>query len=111
MFIALQTNGQVMVAGDFTTVAGWPRPGLARLYGGDLPRFVAGSMRRSGTGQFEFQLTANPNQLAVIEASTTLIPGAWIPILTNNVGAGPLSLTDTQAVSYPARFYRVRVSP
>jgi len=111
MFIALGSDGQVMVAGDFTAVAGWPRPGLARLHGGDLPRFVAGSMRRSGTGQFEFQLTANLNQVAVIEATTTLIPAEWIPILTNNVGAGPLSLTDTQSVSYPTRFYRVRVSP
>ena len=111
MFIALGSDGQVMVAGDFTTVAGWPRPGLAQLHGGDLPRFVAGSMRLSGTGQFEFQLTANPDQVAVIEATTTLIPAEWIPILTNSVGAGPLSLTDTQAVSYPTRFYRVRVSP
>ncbi len=110
MFIALQSDGRVVVAGDFTAVAGWPRPGLARLQGGNLPRFVSSSLQRTGTSQFQFQLTASPNQLVIVEAATRLNQPEWIPILTNNAGPDPLSLIDTQADSYSTRFYRVRVA-
>ena len=61
-------------------------------------------------GQFEFRLTTGTaGQTYVIEASTTLTN--WIPISTNTLPNCVLDFVDTNAVSFPHRFYRAVLVP
>ena len=53
---------------------------------------------------FQFTVTNAPGQLTIVQASTNLV--TWVPIYTNATG-GIDSFTDTNATSYPWRFYRV----
>ena len=115
-FIALQSSGHIVVSGDFSHVGGEPRPGLARLYGGELPffapTFVTSSLRYSQTGAslFQFRIVGYPGAQLVVEATSSLGSPAWTPILTNTITAAPIILTDTNTADFRQRFYRV-VSP
>jgi arabinogalactan endo-1,4-beta-galactosidase len=56
-------------------------------------------------GQFQLYLTNLTGQgPVVVDASTNLVN--WVPIFTNPSGFGGFGLTDTNAGSYPQRFYR-----
>ena len=86
-----------------------------RIFGGDQvrvapPRFLAGSLEYPAGGMFQFLVTAPRNQTVVIEATSSLRPATWTPILTNRAGSGPLVFTDSEAPAHPRRFYRA-VSP
>ncbi len=64
----------------------------------------AGALSLSG-GKFMLQLTNLTGQgPVVISASTNL--RQWVPIYTNPSGFGTASFTDSNAGSYPHRFYR-----
>ena len=60
------------------------------------------------SNQFDFNVSAVPGQVVVIEASTDL--ANWVPIQTNLVTSLSLVMfTDSQAGLFPHRFYRVRL--
>jgi hypothetical protein len=112
-FVALQSDGRVVVAGDFIQVGNTIRPGLARLYGGEVPffppAFVSGSLRFVPGRGTEFRVTGYPGSL-IVEAATRLDPPDWARIVTSTIGANPTVVLDTNALHFPQRFYRL-VSP
>jgi uncharacterized repeat protein (TIGR03803 family) len=62
------------------------------------------------SGYFNLQINGLTGQgQVVIDASTNLIQ--WTPIFTNPSGFGAISFTDSNAASFPYRFYRATVPP
>src|SRR5262249_18758553 len=101
------------VAGDFILVGNTIRPGLARLYGGDVPffppAFVGGSLRFVPGRGTELSVTGYPG-LLILEAASRLYPPDWAPVVTSTIRANPTVILDTNALHFPQRFYRL-VSP
>ena len=60
-------------------------------------------------GTFTLMLSGVPGQTYVIEASTDLIN--WAPVATNTAVGGTFEYTDSNATSYPSRFFRARPAP
>jgi hypothetical protein len=60
------------------------------------------------TNQFGFQVNWASGRNAVVETSTNLNGGNWIPLQTNTVVNGSFYFGDPAWNKYPARFYRVR---
>jgi PA14 domain/Chitobiase/beta-hexosaminidase C-terminal domain len=78
----------------------------SQLYPSYAP-VLAGIAVTNGTVQF--QLSALVNQSYVLQTTTNLVN--WIPLTTNTATAAPFYLTDTNAGSFPYRFYRVVQQP
>lgn len=64
---------------------------------------------KDGSGQFQLQLLAQPDQTYVLEGSTNLVN--WMDISTNQLPTESLLLIDPQSVDMPRRFYRARQVP
>ena len=62
-----------------------------------------------GNRDFQFTFNTQSNVNYTIQYSTTLTN--WTPVLTLAGGAGPLTITDTNAASSSRRFYRVNTGP
>jgi uncharacterized delta-60 repeat protein len=80
----------------------------ARFHDGVLPL----PLFRSGTagvqnGQFRFNLDGIAGQTVIIESSTNLLN--WSPLATNILGIEPFVFSDSSAINFPCRFYRVRL--
>jgi hypothetical protein len=60
------------------------------------------------TNQFGFQVNWASGRSEVVEASTKLNGGIWIPLQTNTLVNGSFYFSDPAWTNYPARFYRVR---
>ena len=74
-----------------------PPPTSALLFNGLVP----------GPGAFRFDVSGTPGRLHSIEASSTPTVG-WTAIGASNAPpSGIFTFTDTNAVSFPTRFYRV----
>ena len=58
-------------------------------------------------GQFGFLVTTESNQTQVVQASTNLASSNWVNVATNTPASNSFTFTDTNALHYPARFYRV----
>ncbi len=69
---------------------------------------LSASSYNSGNGKFQFSVASQSGQTNIIQASTNLVTGPWIPLYTN---PGPFIFTDPKATNYPYRFYRVRIGP
>jgi uncharacterized delta-60 repeat protein len=112
-FVALQSDGRIVVAGDFIQVGNTPRPGLARLYGGEVPffppAFASGSLRFVPGRGTEVRVSGYPG-LLILEAASRLDPPDWVPVVTTSIGANPTVILDTNALHFSQRFYRL-VSP
>ena len=66
-------------------------------------------LNRNPDGTVTLAMNVQAGVSFVIEASTDLASPNWISLATNNPAAGgSWQLTDTNAVHYPCRFYRVR---
>ncbi|MCX6875192.1 MAG: leucine-rich repeat domain-containing protein [Verrucomicrobia bacterium] len=61
-----------------------------------------------GTNGFGFNITGTANIPIVVEASTTLASGSWLPLRTLSLTNGWCYFSDPDSADYPARFYRVR---
>ena len=61
------------------------------------------------SNRFGFNISGTTNIPVVVEATTNLSTGIWMPLLTNTLGtSGSLSFNDPSSTNYPARFYRIR---
>ncbi len=60
------------------------------------------------TNHFGFTISWATNGLVVVEASSSLAAPLWQPVKTNLLLGGSVYFSDSQAPSYPSRFYRVR---
>ncbi len=72
------------------------------------PRVVAGTP--NNPSQFRVQLIGQAGQPYVIEASSSLRSGSWVPLITNIAVGGQFNFTDSQSASSPIRFYRGRTA-
>lgn len=89
------------VAGGNTTADGW----FVEYPPRSTPIVLRGTAD-IGPGGFEFQFSAYPGQLVIVDASTNLVD--WVPIQTNTVTTNLLHLSDPLAPQFPARYYRAR---
>jgi hypothetical protein len=63
------------------------------------------------SGGFGFTISWATNVSVVVEAATNLANPVWIPVSTNTLTGGTNYFSDPQWTNYPARFYRVQLSP
>ncbi len=58
--------------------------------------------------RFGFNIAGTTNIPVVVEASTNLSDGVWIPLTNATLGiAGSLRFTDPSSTNHPVRFYRI----
>jgi uncharacterized delta-60 repeat protein len=103
--VVVQTDGRVIIGGQFTTVNGVRRPRIAQLLGGDRQsdsRF--NSITRLANGEFYLMLDVQPGGTYTIQASSDLVD--WIPLSTNTPAGPTWEFTDTSAPNFNSRFYR-----
>jgi hypothetical protein len=62
-----------------------------------------------GSVPVEVQFSGETNRNYHLQATTNLVSAEWMDLLVTNAGA--VSFTDTQSVTLPQRYYRVRVGP
>ena len=94
--------------GGYYTGSGWFVESVARVL---APPFILVNDPSFGvhSNQFDFNVSAVPGQVVVIETSTDLIN--WVPVQTNLVTIlAPVMFTDSQAGLFPHRFYRIRLN-
>jgi hypothetical protein len=103
------TNVQPAQAGGYSVVvnnvAGSATSTVARLTV-LMPSEILTAPFYTAGGEFQFNLAGEAGSNYVVEASTNLVD--WIPLITNT---SPFLFTDTNAVSFPLRFYRAHPSP
>ena len=58
--------------------------------------------------QLGFEIAGTPGIPLVVEASTNLAAGTWVPLQTCTLTNGLIRFTDPHGADYPARFYRFR---
>ncbi len=63
-----------------------------------------GSPNYSTNNQFQFTVTGTAGTNYIVQVSTNLATTDWRPVITN---ASPFTFIDTNANSFPQRFYRV----
>jgi len=59
-------------------------------------------------GGFEFNIAGTPDIPLVVEATSNLSTGGWIPVRTLTLTNGLVAFRDSAWTDYPARFYRIR---
>jgi hypothetical protein len=68
------------------------------------------SIQRVSGGSVRIGLASAPSHICVIEATTDVEQGLWLPVYTNRVPVGSFSFTDS-AAKLPRRFYRAILQP
>jgi uncharacterized delta-60 repeat protein len=101
--VALQSDGKALIGGSFLNVNGASSPYLARLYG-IAPLLLGGG--RTVSNKFEFNLTGEPDTVAIVEASTNLLN--WVSVKTNILTGESIPFTDSAWTNFSRRFYRAR---
>jgi uncharacterized delta-60 repeat protein len=74
--IALQSDGHVVLAGDFTTINGVVRPHIARLYGNSLPSL---NIARSNASMI-LSWSTNVLNFQLQESTNLSLANAWTPV-------------------------------
>jgi len=98
-------RGRIAIGGDFTTVNGMSRVGVALLRADPpAPRFTESA---AVPPQFVAEVESEPGVTYVLEATTDFL--IWTPISTNTASGLTLPVVDADAALYPERFYRLRV--
>jgi hypothetical protein len=70
-------------------------------------RFQA--IKRFADGHIELKLAGPEGKSYVIEGSTNLV--SWVPISTNIISGGQVTVADQTAPDFPRRFYRAAQAP
>ncbi len=74
------------------------------------PAVEAGSASFGVHGnQFGFNIIGTAGIPVVVEASTNLTSGLWVPLQTGVLAGGSLSFSDPAWTNYPSRFYRINM--
>jgi uncharacterized delta-60 repeat protein len=108
--VALQSDGGIVVGGNFATVNGQVRLGLARFQAdqgvptGNGPRLSAPA-RDSTTGSFSMFITGEAGQSYRVERSADFRSWALLRVVTG--AATPQTFIDDTAQGQPYRFYRL----
>ncbi|MEO7298211.1 MAG: Calx-beta domain-containing protein [Verrucomicrobiota bacterium] len=62
-----------------------------------------------GNGQFQFAISGSVGQSYIVQAATNLLN--WLPLQTNLLTNGVTTFTDTQAINFNSRTYRLQRTP
>ena len=100
--VAVQPDGDILIAGSFTAVNGTRRNGLARLHGDPPLRFVPTDWLRNGA--FQLTLATQPGKTYFLQGSIDLLN--WSPLSTNIASGFALEFQDSNAAGVGQRFYR-----
>jgi hypothetical protein len=102
--LGLEPAGDIVLGGDFKTVNGVARAGVALIFGdAPLVRFVA---QQTVTNGYQLTLVSQPGAYAV-DFTTDLLN--WTPLGTNVALSTTLIFTDATAPVPNERFYRARL--
>jgi uncharacterized delta-60 repeat protein len=104
--MVLQSDGQILVAGSFSSVNGFTAVGLTRLNSSEMVCRLNTQVRPS-PGPFQMLLTGVPGSKYGIQASTDLI--AWTPLMTVTNICGRVQFGDPGSTNFNRRFYRARL--
>jgi len=58
-------------------------------------------------GRVIFQITGTPGVAATVQAASSLAAPVWTSLFTNPMANGSFTYTNTNALTFPTRFYRV----
>jgi len=103
--IVLQSDGRILVSGEFNEFGGVRRSYIVRLHG-DSPLLRLGSPQRLPDGGVQIPVADFTGRTTVIEAAAELSPPNWQPIWTNTVSSGSFTVIDPAGSGSPRRFYR-----
>ena len=98
--VANSTAPDLAVQGILTSVSGSTNPPAAPA--------VLNSPVFAGDNQLQFNLTGTSGSNYVIQVSTNLASGNWMPVLTN---VAPFTFTDTNPGASTQKFYRAVTPP
>ncbi len=96
---------RIYVGGDFTSIAGQTRRGVAKLNIGGLDTLRFTRIVVAGGAAIP-RLTSEPGRAYILEGSDTL--GVWFPVSTNLASGVSLDFSDPGALTRTNRFYRAR---
>jgi len=100
----LQTNGQVIVGGMFTSVDKRPLSTLVRL-NGDAPQVTLSNPTYSQHGGFYAKIQTHPGASVTVQTSSNL--STWSQFTSFTSTNWSADLIDSNASLYDKRFYRV----
>lgn len=105
--LAVQSDGAILVGGQFQTVNSLPRPYLVRLKGGQNPgtRSLLIKSLAVATNQSRLVLSVSPGKPFVLQYSTNLL--SWISLSTNLVPVSTFTIIDNQPANAYRRYYRI----
>jgi hypothetical protein len=121
--------GNAPAAGDFLFAADGNNPtayylpgttGWSNTYAADpaVPALAWNPVLQAGgtnhsvqAGTFRFLITGTPTIPIVVQASTNLARGPWVPLQSLTITNGSVWFGDPQWASYRTRFYRVSSPP
>lgn len=69
------------------------------------------SIQRANGGSVRMTLASPPSHICVIQATTNLVQGSWLPLYTNHTPIGTIFFTDSATAKLPRRFYRAVLVP
>jgi uncharacterized delta-60 repeat protein len=101
--VLLEPNGQWLLFGAFSSVAGMPRTGIAQVRWEDFCLRVGPEQTGSGTGM-SLMVLGPKNRVVRLEMSINLTD--WTPVLTNTLSAETWQVPITNT-AWPRAFYRV----
>ncbi|MCW5555256.1 MAG: hypothetical protein KIS67_24230 [Verrucomicrobiae bacterium] len=101
--VALQADGNVLIAGDFTTVNSVVRPYVARLYGDSAPTL---SIARSNA-LMTISWPVNGLSFQLQESTNLAQPNAWLPVVQLPVTNGA-QISVTIPASAERKFFRLK---
>lgn len=96
-------------AADFTTATPSPRNSAAAANPPPAPAAAPGFTTLSfASNQFQFTLTGTAGSNYIVQATTNLAMTNWLPVRT---GAAPFLFIESNAGTFPQRYYRGKVAP
>jgi uncharacterized delta-60 repeat protein len=107
--IAIQSNGEVLIGGTFTSVNGIPAANIARLWG-NSPSFIE-NITCSTAGSSTLTLRLPSNSTNRIQFKTNLTDTSWNDLAGDVIMSGshsPTNKVDDTVGQSMQRFYRVR---
>jgi uncharacterized delta-60 repeat protein len=106
--ITIQSDNEIIVAGQFQTVNGLSRPYLVRLKGGGKSgsRPLMVTSLNFTNSQCGLSLAVSPAKPFVLQTSTNMVN--WNDISTNTVLTSVFNVLDDQTAGSNQRFYRVK---
>jgi uncharacterized delta-60 repeat protein len=105
--LVVLSDGNVLIGGDFTTVNGVPRGGVARIRANDQDARIT-YIQHLGS-EVRVTLACTPGVNYVLQATTDLSnPNSWLSLTTNNATGSTLEFTDPNVFTIRQKFYRAR---